>query len=163
MRLPYLLFAAAAYATAFLAVAGSPAMAQTRTGQFSVRAQVIADCQITTQDLNFGAYNTTQAARASTPLLLTCTPGTGATITLDGGSSGNPQARTMKGPADLTYELFRDSGLTDPINTSGTAFQLTGSANTGAPVTYTVYGQVASGQLVPAGDYVDTIQVTVNY
>lgn len=163
MRLPFLLYAVAAYAAVFLGIAGSPAFAQTRTGQFSVRAQVIADCQITTQDLNFGVYDTAAAARASTPLVLTCTPGTGATISLDGGSSGNPQARTMKGPADLTYELFRDTGLTDPINTTGTAFELEGSANTGAPVTYTVYGQVASGQLVPAGDYIDTIQVTVNY
>lgn len=167
MRMTFLLYAAAAYATAFLAIAASPtlalALAQTRTGRFSVRANVVADCQITTQDLNFGAYDTATAAQANTPLVLTCTPGTGATISLGAGSSGNPAARTMKGPADLTYELFKDSALADPINTNGTAFELEGPDNSGTPVTFTVYGQVASGQLVPAGDYVDTIQVTVNY
>lgn len=163
MRLHFLLYAVAAYATAFLAVAASPAFAQTRTAQFAVRSQVIADCQITAQDLNFGTYATGQDTRGSTPLNLKCTPGSSATITLSGGSSGNPQARTMKGPADLGYQLYRDAALTDPINTAGMAFELQGSENTGQTVTYTVFGQIPSGQLVPAGNYVDTIQVTVNY
>ena len=165
MRPHFLLYAAAAYATAFLAVAANPvmALAQTRTAQFAVRSQVIADCQVTAQDLNFGTYSTAGDTRGSTPLNLKCTPGSGATISLSGGSSGNPQARTMKGPADLGYQLYRDAALTDPINTAGTAFELRGNENTGQTVTYTVYGQIPSGQLVPAGNYVDTIQVTVNY
>lgn len=165
MRLHFLIYAGAAYAVAFLAIAASPvmALAQTRTAQFAVRSQVIADCQITAQDLNFGNYSTSQETRGSTPLNLKCTPGSTATISLSAGSSGNPQARTMKGPADLGYQLYRDAALTDPINTAGMAFRLQGADNTGQTVTYTVYGQIPSGQLVPAGSYVDTIQVTVNY
>lgn len=142
---------------------GGAAAAQTRTAQFAVRAQVVADCQITAQDLNFGTYSTAAAATGSTPLNLRCTPGSAATVSLDGGTSGNPQQRVMQGPGDLNYQLYRDAALQDPIDTSGAAFQLQGSDNTGETVVYTVYGQVPSGQLVPAGNYVDIIRVTVQY
>ena len=139
------------------------ATAQTRTAQFSVRAEVIADCSITAQDLNFGTYSEAAAASGSTPLTLRCTPGSAATITLDGGTSGNPQARTMQGPATLGYQLYRDAARQDPIDTLDAAFQLTGLANTGQTVTYQVYGEAPAGQSVPAGSYVDTILVTVQY
>lgn len=148
---------------AIAALAAGGATAQTRTTQFSVRAEVIADCSITAQDLNFGTYSEAAASTASTPLTLRCTPGSAATITLDGGSSGNPQARVMQGPADLGYQLYRDAAFQDPIDTLTAAFQLTGIANDGQPVTYQVYGEVPAGQSVPAGSYVDTILVTVQY
>lgn len=148
-------------AASVLAATGAPA--QTRTAQFAVRAQVVADCQVTAQDLNFGTYSGSAPATGSTPLNVRCTPGSAATVSLDGGSSGNPQQRHMTGPANLNYQLYRDAALQDPINTAGMAFQLQGSENTGQTVVYTVYGQVPSGQTVPAGNYVDTIRVTVQF
>lgn len=148
-------------AIALLAAGG--AAAQTRTAQFSVRAEVVADCQITAQDLNFGNYSSDANLTGATPLTLRCTPGSAATISLDGGSSGNPQARAMEGPDSLTYQLFKDAARQDPIDTLDPAFQLSGSENTGAVVTYQVYGEVPSGQAVSAGSYVDTILVTVQY
>lgn len=154
---------ALAVAGLIAAGAASGAAAQTKTAQFAVRAQVVADCQITAQDLNFGTYSSASPATASTPLNLRCTPGSAATVSLDGGSSGNPQQRHMVGPANLNYQLFRDAALQDPINTAGAAFQLQGSQNTGQTVIFTVHGQVPSGQTVPAGNYVDTIRVTVQY
>jgi spore coat protein U-like protein len=148
---------------AAIALLAGEAVAQTRTAQFSVRAEVVADCAITATDLNFGTYSEAAAATGSTPLTLRCTPGSAATISLDGGSSGNPQARTMQGPADLGYQLYKDAARQDPIDTLAAAFQLTGIENTGQTVTYQVYGEVPSGQSVPAGSYVDTILVTVQY
>ncbi len=145
------------------ALAAGHAAAASKTGQFAVRSQVVADCQITTQDLDFGTYSSDAAARANTPLTVKCTPGSSATISLSPGSSGNPQARTMKGPGDLAYQIYRDAALTDPINTAGMAYQIQASDNTGQTYTYTLYGEVASGQNVPAGGYVDTIQVNVSY
>lgn len=144
-------------------LAAGEAAAQTRTTQFAVRAEVVADCAITATDLNFGAYSEAAASSGSTPLTLRCTPGSAATISLDGGSSGNPQARVMTGPADLGYQLYRDAAHQDPIDTLAAAFQLTGIANTGQTVTYQVYGEVPAAQSVPAGSYVDTILVTVQY
>lgn len=139
------------------------AVAQTREGQFSVRASVVADCQVNAADLNFGTYDSTAAKTGNTVINLRCTPGAAATIMLDGGSSGNPQARRMVGPANLNYQLFRDAALQDPINTNGMAFQLSGSQNTGQNVPFTVYGQIPSGQAVPAGNYVDQIKITVQF
>lgn len=155
--------AIAAVAGLTATLAAPLAVAQTKTAQFAVRASVVADCQITAQDMNFGTYSSASAATASTPLNLRCTPGSAATISLDGGSSGNPQARHMTGPANLNYQLYRDAALQDPINTGGAAFQLQGSENTGQTVVYTVHGQIPAGQTVPAGNFVDTIRVTVQY
>jgi spore coat protein U-like protein len=142
---------------------GAAAQAQNKTAQFAVRANVVADCQITAQDLNFGTYNSSGAGTGSTPLNLKCTPGSGATVSLDAGASGNPQSRYMTGPANLTYQLYRDAALQDPINTAGMAFQLDGASNNGQTVIYTVYGQIPASQTVPQGNYTDTIRVTVNY
>lgn len=151
------------FVAAILVLAPGTALAQTKTAQFAVRAQVVADCQVTAADLNFGTYNSSSAASAQSIITLRCTPGQAATISLDGGSSGNPQARHMQGPANLNYQLYRDAAHQDPINTAGMAWQLSGQANTGQTVTYTVYGQVPSTQIVPAGNYVDTVRVTVQY
>src|SRR4051794_35122641 len=113
-----------------LALLGSSgAWAQTREAQFAVRASVVADCQVSAQDLNFGTYVSTAAKSGQTIITMQCTPGAAATLSLDGGSSGNPQARKMQGPAPLGYQLFRDAALQDPINTAGMAFQMTAAEN----------------------------------
>jgi spore coat protein U-like protein len=150
---------------AIVGLAGaSGASAASKTGQFAVRAQVVNDCQLTTADLDFGQYTPTGASNATSPLNLKCTPGAAVTISLSAGSSGNPQARTMQSAGNnLGYQIYRDAGHTDPINTAGMAFQLSSAENTGQTVTYTLYGQAAAQQNVPAGGYVDTIQVTASY
>ena len=137
--------------------------AQTAGTTFAVRAQVTAVCSVSAQDLDFGAYTSNTAATASNAIIIQCSPGSAATVSLDGGSSGNPQARTMSGPGTLNYQIYRDAALSDPINSGGAAWQLSSSANTGQSVTYTVYGQIPAGQNVAAGGYVDTITVTVQY
>ncbi len=148
---------------ALLVLVPGTALAQTRTAQFAVRATVVADCQVSAQDLNFGNYSSTSPSTGQTIITLRCTPGQAATVSLDGGTSGNPQARHMTGPANLNYQLYRDAALQDPINTAGMAWQLTSSQNTGQTVTYTTYGQIPGAQTVPAGNYTDTIRVTVTY
>lgn len=139
------------------------AAAQTREGQFAVRASVVADCQVSAADLNFGVYDPAAAKSGSTVINLRCTPGSAATIMLDGGSSGNPQARRMVGPANLNYQLYRDAAHQDPINTNGMAFQLSSAQNTGQSVPFTVHGQIPAGQMVPAGNFVDQIRITVQF
>nr|WP_295106619.1 spore coat U domain-containing protein [uncultured Caulobacter sp.] len=139
------------------------ALAQTSTAQFSIRAQVVGDCQVSAQDLNFGTYASDAASTANTTVTLRCTPGSAATVSLDGGGSSNPQARRMSGPANLNYQIYRDAALQDPINTAGSAWQLSSQENTGQAVTYPVYGQVPSGQTVPTGNYTDVVRITVQY
>jgi len=140
------------------------AAAQTKTGQFAVRASVNADCQVTTRDLDFGVYASGANSTATTTLDVKCSPGSAVTVSLDGGGSGNPAARVMSGPGTgLAYQLYKDSARQQAINTNGMAFQLTGAANTGATVTYTLYGQINSGQTVASGNYTDTVRVTIQY
>ncbi len=158
------LFTRASCLAALVLTMAGAAAAQTRTGQFAVRANVQKDCQVTTLDLDFGTYRSDTVSNGQTPLQVRCTPGTFASISLDGGSSGNPQARTMRsGTYTLVYQLYRDAARQDPINTNGQAFQLPGESNTGQVVTFTIYGQIPAGQNVAAGNYVDTIQVTVQF
>ncbi|MCR5877508.1 spore coat U domain-containing protein [Phenylobacterium sp. J367] len=150
-------------ALAALAISG-PAFAQTKTGQFAVRASVNADCQITTRDLDFGSYAAASNTRANTSFDVRCTAGSAVTISLDGGQSGNPQQRTMTGQgANLGYQLYKDAAYQNPINTVGATWQLSNSENTGQTVTYNVYGDIPTGQAVPAGNYTDTVRVTVQY
>lgn len=144
-------------------LAAGHASAQTREAQFAVRASVVADCQLTVTDLNFGTYDQASSKTGQTVINLRCTPGSGATVSLSAGSSGNPQARYMTGPMNLNYQLYRDAALQDPINTTGMAYQLSGQDNTGQNVPYTVYGQIPAGQLVSAGNYTDIIRVTVQF
>jgi spore coat protein U-like protein len=160
MRNGDILFALAAIVLALL---GAGASAQTRTGQFAVRANVQKDCQVITVDLDFGTYRADTAASGQTPLQLKCTPGTKASISLSGGTSGNPQARTMvSGTYTLGYQLYRDAAHQDPINTNGIAFEAQ-PPHGGQLETFTVYGQIPAGQNAAAGNYVDTIQVTVQF
>ena len=63
------------------AVAPGAALAQTKTAQFAVRAQVVADCQVTAQDLNFGVYSSAAASTATTIVTVRCTPGSAAAAT----------------------------------------------------------------------------------
>ena len=143
-------------------MAGSAA-AQVKTGQFAVRAQVVAECQVTPTDLNFNTYASSTASSASTPLKVRCTPNQAVTISLSAGSSNNAQARTMTGATPLSYQLYRDAAHNDPINTTGMAWQLSNAANTGQEVTYTIYGMIPANQNVAAGPYIDQITVTVQY
>lgn len=139
--------------------------AQTATKPFSVRANVTAICVITTNDLDFGDYQFTAEATASTPLQLQCTPGAGATVSFSPGMSGDAGDRHMVGPAsaELTYALYRDSGHSDIIDGTPPAFELVGAENDGTVETWTIYGRVPAGQSAPEGAYVDTITVTVDY
>jgi len=147
----------------FLALS-TPTWGQTKTGQFAVRASVNADCQVTTRDLDFGVYSSGSNARSSTSLDVKCTPGASVTISLDGGGSGNPQARVMQGPgATLGYQLYKDNAYQQPITTGGMAFQLTSAQNTGQTANFPLYGQIPAGQAVPGGNYTDTVRVTITY
>jgi spore coat protein U-like protein len=151
-------------AALLVSVVGTNAWSQTKTGQFAVRASVNADCTVTTRDLDFGVYNPSANSRVNTTLDVKCTPGSAVTVSFDGGGSGNPQARILSGPGSgLGYQLYKDNAYSQAINTAGAAFTLTSAANTGATVTYTLYGQIASGQAVAAGNYTDTVRVTLSY
>jgi spore coat protein U-like protein len=149
--------------------AGVYAQSQTATTTFVVKARVQAVCAVTATDLDFGTYNAKDASPklGTTMLQATCTPGSTYNIGLNAGTTTGAtiNARAMKpatGTQNLSYQLYSDSARAVIWgNTSGTD-TVTGSG-TGLAQPHTVYGSVPAAQGVPAGDYSDTITVTVYY
>jgi spore coat protein U-like protein len=161
-------------ALAILALSGTSAFAGTATSNLSATATISANCTISTNPLAFGAYDPI-VANASTALnqtgivTVTCTNGSAATITLGQGSNPNtgsttalPLRRMNDGGTNfLSYSIFQDSGRTTVWgDTAGTGVTHTG---TGTATALTVYGSVAAGQNVPAGNYTDTVVATVTF
>jgi spore coat protein U-like protein len=143
----------------------SQAAAATTTTTFTVTANVTTNCTIIADNLNFGSY-----ARAvvdgTTTLTATCSTGTPFNIGLDAGTAAGATVSTRKmtgpGPEFLAYGLFQDSAHS--INWGNTpATDTVNSTGTGAAQTFTVFGDIPSGQFVQAGSYQDTITVTLTF
>jgi spore coat protein U-like protein len=149
-------------------------LAQSKTQNMPVRAQVNANCNFTTTNtMTFAGYDPSDPAGAnldSTVLLgVRCTRGV--TVTIGIGNGGNPGAasgstRAMRLGATanvLGYDFYHEAGRTTLWTDSGGGMLNHGAVLTNAPFTITIYGRVPGGQDVPAGLYQDTVLVTVNY
>jgi spore coat protein U-like protein len=143
------------------------AQAQTASTTFRVTAKVQAVCEVTATDLAFGTY-TAQAGtplQATTLLRATCTPGSSYNVGLNEGASPGAtvnQRKMVSGAQVLNYQLYSDSARSKIWgNTTGTD-TVTGTG-TGLAQDHTVFGSVPTAQVVPAGDYADTITVRIYY
>lgn len=155
-------------ALAALTLADQPAVAATVTSTFEVKITIQEACVITaTNEVNFGTQGLLTAnVDTSATLSVQCTSGKGYTIALSAGagSGATVAARKMTGPASatVTYSLFRDAGRSlvwgDTVGTDTVA-----ATGNGAVQNYTVYGRVPPQTTPAAGDYLDTITVTVEY
>ena len=140
---------------------------QTASTTFRVSARVNAVCEVTATDLAFGTYNAQGGTplQGTTLLRATCTPNLTYNIGLDQGTSPGAtvnQRKMVSGAQALNYQLYSDSARSTIWgNTAGTD-TVTG-VGTGLAVDHTVFGAVPAAQLVPAGDYQDTITVRVYY
>lgn len=154
--------------TAFSCAVPHAAEAATASTTIAVSATVQASCTVSATPLAFGNYNPLSSTPldATSTITVNCTTGTSYTVGLNaGGTSGaTVTTRQMLQSANaLNYSLFRDSGhATNWGNTPGTDTPASVVATTSAATT-TVYGRIPALQNVPAGNYTDTVQVTVNY
>ena len=146
----------------------APSAASQITTTFQVKATVLASCQVSAADLDFGNYTPTAGldSAANTPIDVTCTNGTAYTVALDGGSvMHDVSARAMSdgNSHNLSYGLYTTAGFTTAWG-DGTASTATvsGTGN-GAAQALTVYGRLPASQYVPAASYADQITVTVTY
>lgn len=156
---------------ALSALAGLPLVAAGQVFSFTagmpVRIDIVAACNVTASDLAFGSYIGAAATpgRGEGSILLQCSPGQGAEVSLDAGSTpgataSQRQMLSATGSARLDYGLYQDAGrLVNWGETPGvdTLEVLT----TGEPQALPVYGQVPAGQNVPAGTYGDVVTVRV--
>lgn len=142
----------------------------------SSAAWSVADCQVSATGLNFGSYDTLSAGpldgtgdiQVSCSLLGVLSLLVSYTIELNAGVSGNFSGRIMQGSSDdLAYQLYAN-----PVRTSvwGDGAGGTVTVSDGYTLglltttrTYTMYGRIPGSQNVPAGNYSDTIVVTLNF
>ena len=144
------------------------AEAGTATGQIAVTLTLQAECKLTsTSDLAFGTTGVLQAAILATSTInVQCTNTLPYNIALNAGTGVGATVASRKMTAGagstVSYELFRDSGHTqvwgDTIGTNTVA-----ATGTGAIQAYTVYGRVPIQVTPAAGNYTDTVQVTITY
>lgn len=130
-----------------------------------VTMEVVASCQVSASDLDFGAYrpDSPEAGRGQTVIQLTCAADLTVELLLDAGmgAAGNTRRRQMtqdSGPDRMDYDLFQDPGRrTHWGDKSGRdALEL---VTTGAPQVVTVYGEIPAKQRVRQGTYSDVITV----
>lgn len=166
----------AAVGAAFILTA-SPATAAPLTGTFQVQAQVTDACNtLTTNNLNFGTYDPFLATviSQSATFQFFCTKGTTfASVDM----SGTVGSRTMSNGTDtIAYELYQPSGdgaaATCPNTTTWGAGTPVGAgkgykpATVGSKLVATVLkvcGTTTQGANVSAGNYSDTVTITINY
>lgn len=150
---------------AALALSSGPAFAATATGQFNVKMTITASCTVgTAADLDFGtAGSIASNVDATTNLQVTCTNGATYNVGLsNGGNFSGGTRRMISGSNFINYELYRDSGRSQPFgNTVGTD-TVAGTGN-GAAQSIPVYGRVPAQPGVAVGDYTDVVTITVTY
>jgi spore coat protein U-like protein len=144
------------------------AKAGTATASLAVSITITAGCTVTGNTLNFGSQSVLAAnIDQTTTIAVTCTNGTSYNVGLDQGSNGSSvTARRMLGGATnseyVNYALYSNTGRTTNWgNTIGTD-TVTGTGN-GAAQSLTVYGRVAPQTTGSAGNYTDTVTITVTF
>lgn len=131
-------------------------------------APAIAACWASSTGVSFGIYDPQAVTPVDTAGSITVECDRrepSATVTIGAGTSGNFAMRSlMNGSDTLQYNVFTDA--------SRLQIWGDGSAGTGTidvapfpnrPITLTIYGRIPPGQNVRAGNYSDTLIVTIEY
>jgi spore coat protein U-like protein len=150
-----------------LALEAAPrnAHAASTTTTFNVTATVSTSCAVSASDLAFGNYDPGSAvdALSTSTISVTCSLGTAYTISLDNGTHSAGATRRMgSGASRLTYQMYRDVGLSGVFGLAASALGVSG-IGTGIGVPTLLYGKIAAGQVVPPGSYADQVTVTIDY
>ena len=153
-------------AAMIVALLPSAAGAATKTATFNVTANVVDDCTISTENLDFGDVGILSSnVDADAEIRVLCTTGTAYTVALDAGSGTGStiQDRFMaKGTDKLKYQMYRDVarvqvwGDNPPTDTAG-------GVGTGNEEVLTIYGRIPVQAPPAAGNYVSTVTATITY
>ncbi len=158
-------FALAAVTAVAMAATASSGRAATATASLALQVEVLTGCEVGDASINFGSYQSGQAADlvSNTNLVLSNCTADSVVVELDGGVTGDSSARRLSGPggATLGYQLFKGPNLGNPFgdNGDGRTIDMTGRTSANVPV----YGRIPGGQTVPAGTYTDTINITLTF
>ncbi|TWG94943.1 spore coat protein U-like protein [Mesorhizobium sp. J18] len=136
----------------------------TTSASFTAQANVVPNCRVTAQNIDFGNHGVLDTAvDAAGGLDVTCTPGTDYAVALNNGLTGtSPTDRRMTlGGQAVVYGLYKDAARSQPWGSSGG--QLLSNTGTGATQSVPVYGRVPAQPTPAPGTYTDTVVVTVTY
>jgi spore coat protein U-like protein len=151
-----------------LALTGG-AQAATTTTNFTVTANVVANCLVTATNMLFPDFDGVGNEVGTSTIGVRCSANSPYNVRLNVGTGGGTFAsRTLlNGTNTLAYNLYRDAARTEIWgDTTASTFDVagtgTGLTNT---INHTVYGLLpeAGNQNAPAGAYTSTIQVSVVY
>ena len=142
-----------------LAALSAPASAQS-TDTLTVLASVGGECTVTGATLDFGSYSGTQKD-VEVPISFSCNAPTNISISMDGGTTGDPNGRQMfneGNTSQILYELYRDAARTQIWGVFPTDSQDFALATSDTP---TVFGRIPAGQSPLPGNYSDSVLITL--
>lgn len=145
-----------------LAAVSLPSVAETATGSMTVTAQVTKSCTIGAADMAFPSYSQTANVDTSAVVTVQCTGTSGALgFTVNNGANFLVSRRLTDATNFLNYTIAVTQGAA--AIDDATAVPVTVSASTGGG-TATLFGRIPTGQgNKPAGNYTDTVVVTLTY
>lgn len=138
---------------------------QHRFPTFTVKATVNNNCAVTASNVDFGTRGVLRTnIDAAGEVQVTCTKDAPYSLGLDNGLTGTaPLARKMKkGTSAVTYALYKDAARSIAWGSTVGVDVLGGTGN-GSLVRVPIYGRVPPQTTPSAGDYSDSVVVTVNY
>ncbi len=127
------------------------------------RPALATSCTVSSSGVNFGAYDTGDAAdtRGTGSVRLSCDASVTATVALIGSGSSTTDHTMRNGASQLGYGLYADAQRS-AIWGDGTGGSQTVTFD-GTVVDHPIYGAIPARQRVTAGSYSDTITLTVSY
>lgn len=131
----------------------------------TVTATVEDTCQFgTITNTNFGTISglfQTTLNNSGGSIIVTCTPTSDYTLTIDAGLNEDATSRRMTDSTDfIRYNLYQDSGFSTLWGDGTTFGNPVSDIGDGTPQTYTVYATIPAGQTpVQPGTYSDTVMV----
>ena len=144
------------------------AFSATATGTLTVTATVANTCIIGDATLAFGSYEpvVTHASAnldGSTKVSITCTKGASAKIYSTTAIADRKITNQTAGTDALSYTLYTDSGLSTALGIDDNAGTIDVTNATGQAQDIDLYGRIAGGQNVSAGNYSGTANLTISY
>lgn len=161
-------FCHAGFAAVAVLAAAAPARAGTSTNTMDASLSIESGCRLDTRALVFigiPPFSKGLLLDSSTTLTVDCTPNTAYTIDIDTGLHPNGINRRMYSALTnsyVAYDIYRDGPRTNVWGT-GQLKNVAGNSGAGGPQTVTLYGRVSLPTKVLAGDYLDTLTVTLNF
>ncbi|MFL5337927.1 MAG: spore coat U domain-containing protein [Geminicoccaceae bacterium] len=147
----------------FLAAGSLSARGATVTDILNVSATVLSSCALSGGTLSFGNYTSGQPTDLDVDGSINYVNCSGTlTFALDGGGSGNINARQMRqGANQLNYQIYRTASRSAVF---GTGADSQGKILIGTQSgTLTIYGRIPKSQIVPDGTYTDIVNITLTF